>query len=230
MLSIAENPPLRWPALGPFASAVGDAGNTATTGAHPGRWWVAHTKARCEKAFAFDLLARRIAYFLPMVERVRFSGGRRRHALMPLFPGYVFFRGGREDRYRALITDRLCQVIDVVDQERLARELAHLARALSAAVPLDPYPFAAVGRRCRVAAGPLRGVEGVVVRREGTDRLVLEVAMLGQGAAMEIDAELLEPAEADDGAKPREVVPPEVRHEMRPNLPRLPAGPLVRWA
>ena len=202
MLSIDQNPPTRWPAtgaLGEAATATGLAGALggvclrADTRADT-RWWVGHTKARFEKAFAFDLLARRVPYFLPMVERVRMSGGRKRRGLMPLFPGYVFFRGGREDRYRALATDRLCQVIEVADQARLAAELAALDRALAAGVSLDAYPFAAVGRRCRVACGPLEGVEGVVVRRDGTTRLVLEVAMLGQAAAVEIDAGLLEPA------------------------------------
>src|SRR4029450_3809103 len=123
-------------------------------------------KARFEKAFAFDLLARRVPYFLPMVERVRMSGGRKRRGLMPLFPGYVFFRGTPEDRYRALLTDRLCRVIDVTDQGRAAGELGALQRALAGGAALDPSPFAAVGRRCRVSAGPFEGLEGVVVRRD----------------------------------------------------------------
>jgi hypothetical protein len=189
MLSITDNPPPRWPAAGPLADLSG-------------RWWVAHTKARCEKAFAFDLLARRIPYFLPMVERVRVSGGRKRRALMPLFPGYVFFHGGPDQRYRALATDRLCQVIEVADQARLARDLAGLERALGAGAPLDPYPFAALGRRCRVVAGPFEGLEGIVVRRDGSARLVIEVGMLGQGAAMEIDADLLEPAGPEISHRP----------------------------
>jgi hypothetical protein len=188
MLSIADNPPPRWPA-GPLADSAG-------------RWWVAHTKARFEKAFAFDLLARRIPYFLPMAERTRVTGGRKRRAMTPLFSGYVFFRGGPDERHRALATDRLCQVIEVADQPRLSRELADLDRALGAGAALDPYPFAAVGRRCRVVAGPFEGLEGIVVRRDHSARLVIEVGMLGQGAAMEIDADLLEPAGPEHFRRP----------------------------
>ena len=192
MLTLSENPPVLWP-----PDAAVDALHTLAA-----PWWVAHTKARFEKAFAFDLLARRVSYFLPMVERVRVSGGRKRRAMMPLFPGYVFFCGTRDDRHQALATDRLCQVIEVADQSRLVRELAALHKALATGGGrLDPYPFAAVGNRCRVTAGPFRGLEGVVVHcdagaagRRGA-RLVLEVGILGQGAAMEIDADLLEPAD-----------------------------------
>ena len=41
-----------------------------------GTWWVAHTKARFEKVFAWDMLSHGIGYFLPMREKVIFSGGR----------------------------------------------------------------------------------------------------------------------------------------------------------
>ena len=180
MLKPQDNPPM----LSPGAQSVTDL---------LGRWWVAHTKARFEKAFAWDLLRRSIGYFLPMVERVRISGGRKRRVLAPLFPSYVFFCGTDEDRYTAMTTNRLCQTLDVPDEPGLVRELVAIEKALAGKAELDPYPFAAVGRRCRVRAGLFRGLEGVVVRRNGTFRLVLEVSMLGQGAAMEIDADLLEP-------------------------------------
>ncbi len=59
----------------------------------------------------------------------------------------------------------------------------------------DPYPHAAVGKRCRIKAGVFRGTEGTVIRRGKTWRLVLEVSLLGQGAAMEVDADLVEALE-----------------------------------
>jgi hypothetical protein len=162
-------------------------------------WWVGHTKARFEKAFAQDLLARRIEFFLPMVSRVTISGGRKRHGLMPLFPSYVFFCGGDEQRVAALATDRLCQIIPVRDQAMLTEELTALHRLITGGMKLELYPFATVGRRCRITRGPFEGMEGTVVDRKGAQiahqiaRMVLEVSMLGQGAAMEIEADLLEP-------------------------------------
>jgi transcription antitermination factor NusG len=189
MLTFSDNPPALSPGLGLISQA-------------PGPWWVAHTKARFEKAFAADLLVRNIAYFVPMLERVRVSGGRRRRAMMPLFPSYVFFSGDAETRYRALSTGRLCQVLRVADQTQLIGELTELQQALDSRAALDPYPQAAIGRRCRIKAGPFRGLEGTVVRWNGRTRIVLEVGMLGRGAAMEIDADLLEPA-SDEPAHAR---------------------------
>lgn len=180
MLKLAENPPILHP-------------DVASLEAMSGLWWVAHTKARFEKQFAWDLVRRDVPYFLPMVRHTIFSGGRRRTGMMPLFPSYVFFRGDESARLTALTTDRLCQVIEVNDQETLHRDLSALHRAITSGMAIDPYPFAVVGSRCRVRGGPLRGVEGKIIRRDGVERLVLEVHLLGRGALVEIGPDLLEP-------------------------------------
>ena len=181
MLRKSDNPPILPPAAASLAELKG-------------RWWVAHTRARNEKALAWDLLRKGIGYFLPLLERVRYSGGRRRKVMLPLFTSYVFINGDDEDRYEAMTTDRISHTLETRDQEALRRELLNLERALAARADLDPFPHAAVGRRCRIKAGPFKGLEGPVVRREQRSRIVIEVTLLGQGAAMEVDADLLEPA------------------------------------
>jgi transcription antitermination factor NusG len=183
MLALSENPPIRSPHL-----------HVRDDSDH--QWWIAHTKSRVEKAFAWDLLRRHVPYFLPMTQRTTFSGGRKRRVVLPLFSSYVFIYGDDDARTTALMTNRLCKLIRVVEQQALTRELAAIERGLESNLPIDLYPFAAVGRRCRIAGGPMVGVEGTVVQRNAnSSRLVLEVRMLGQGASVEIDTDLLEPAE-----------------------------------
>jgi len=115
--------------------------------------------------------------------------------MAPLFPGYVFFCGDNEIRYKAMTTNRLCQTIVVPDQEILLDELTCIERALASKAVLDPYPYAAVGKRCRIKSGPFRDLEGIVIQRSKATKIVLQVSILGQGASMEIEPELLEPAE-----------------------------------
>ena len=148
----------------------------------PGTWWVGHTKARFEKAFVVDLAGRDIHDFLPYVERVRFSGGRNRRVLIPLFQSYVFFCGGEAERHAAP-TMRLCQVIPVRDQGKFVSEIAALEQAVRNGVQLHPFMGIAVGRRCRVTSGPMENVCGVVVRLAEKAHVVMEVRMLGQGLA-----------------------------------------------
>ena len=182
MLKLSDNPPITYP---PGVS-VGEISGT---------WWVAHTKARNEKALAHNLRSWEIPYFLPLVEKVHIIRGRRLRSLLPLFSGYLFFVGGDAERYKVMTTNRVAKVINVVDQARLVRELTQLERALAGKAQLDPYPFVREGRRCRVAAGPLRGLEGIVERRRGLTRLILTVEALGQAVSLETDAALLEPVD-----------------------------------
>lgn len=158
-----------------------------------GEWWVAHTRSRHEKALAFDLLTHGIPYFLPMMERTLVIRKRRFRGMMPLFPGYVFFTGDASARYRALITSHVANVIPVVDQGRLIEELAQIEQALASPAGLDPFPYLKQGARCRIKAGPLSGIQGIILQRGGITRLVLQIEMLGQAVATEIDPELLEP-------------------------------------
>lgn len=179
VLKPEQNPPVIWPEGALVEELVG-------------QWWVAHTKARNEKALAWDLLKRGTSYFLAMTERVRTIRGRKVKSLAVLFPGYVFFCGTDDERYAAMTTSRIASTIDVVDQGRFVRELSGIQKALASPKQLDPYPYLKAGRKCVVTFGPLKGVEGLLVSRKNVSRLVLEVHVLGQAVATEIDANLLE--------------------------------------
>jgi len=157
-----------------------------------GTWWAAHTKARFEKAFAWDMFNYGIGYFLPMFEKITFSGGRRRRVMMPLFTSYVFICGTELDRYTALTTNRISQMIEVSDQDGLIQELSMIEKALKSRAVVDRYPYLPTGGRCRVIAGPLEGTEGVIIeRRDSKARMIVEVRILGQSAVVEVDADLL---------------------------------------
>jgi len=176
---------------------------TAAPSELSGQWWVAHTKARNEKALAWDLAKAGIGYFLPLVPRVTISGGRKRRVLKPLFTSYVFFCGDEEARYQAMTTNRLCTVLASDDQALLTRELDQINLALQGEAELDPYPGLTAGCWARVTAGPFQGIEGRVLDWRGRARLLLQVSMLGQGASIEIEPDFLEPL-ADEA--PAEVV------------------------
>ena len=182
MLKLYENPAILTPQVQSLAELTGT-------------WWAAYTKPRFEKALAWDLFNHRIGYFLPMREKIVFSGGRKRRMMVPLFTSYVFFCGSERDRYTALTTNRVCQTIEVADQDGLIEELVSIERALLSKAVIDNYPRLPIGSHCRIISGPMMGIEGVVIKRKDAKaRMVLEVTMLGQGAVVEIDSDLLEPS------------------------------------
>jgi transcriptional antiterminator RfaH len=114
-------------------------------------------------------------------------------SLLPLFSGYLFFCGQETERVELLRTNRVANVIIVKDQEKLLKELIQFEQALRAGAPLTPYKYIKAGQRCRVIAGPLLGLEGIVIQIKNVARLVLQIDMLGQAASVEIDIDLIEP-------------------------------------
>ena len=179
MLKLSENPPITWPE----EKSICD---------FSGLWWVAHTKSRNEKALAHDLVRKNISYFLPMSWNVRRQRGRTIRSLLPLFGGYLFFCSAVNQRAEVLRTNRVANIIEVKDQQKLLEELSKIERAIRAGAPLMPHKYIKAGQLCRVIGGPLAGLQGIVLKTKTGMRLVLQVDILGQAASVEIDADMIE--------------------------------------
>jgi len=179
LLKPSENPPMTWPEV----ESIRD---------FTGLWWVAHTRSRNEKALAQDLIRKDISYFLPMSWKVRRRKQRKIRSLLPLFSGYLFFCGNENQRIEILRTNRVANIIEVKDQERLLEELSQIEQALQAGTPLAPHKYIKAGQHCRVIAGPLADLEGIVIRTQKAARLVLQIDMLGQAASLEVDLDMIE--------------------------------------
>jgi transcription antitermination factor NusG len=179
MLKASENPPIIWP-------------QAESIRLFEGQWWVVHTRSRNEKALAHDLISKDISYFLPMSWKVNRKSRRTIRSLLPLFNGYLFFCGKENQRVELLKTNRVAHLIEVDDQEKLLDELVQVYQALQSGAPLTPHKYIKEGQRCCVIAGPLIGLEGIVVRSKNATRLVLQIDMLGQAASVEIDVDMME--------------------------------------
>lgn len=157
------------------------------------RWYVLHTLPRQEKALGEGLDALGLRYYLPLLRKVTFYGHRRREALLPMFPSYLFLWGERDETFAAVETRRVARVLDVAGQGELDFELLQVRRTVEAFGSVEPYRYLTEGRRVRVVSGPMKGVEGLVESLERADRLILRVSALGQAVAVETHASLVEP-------------------------------------
>lgn len=174
-LPLSQNPPTR---------------NTDTIFEEPlnvdSPWWVARTKSRQEKALAWCLNQSGTNYFLPLVARPQKNKTRLRISIMPLFPGYLFFRGNNQQRYEALKTGRIAQVIPVGDQATLNDELRAISIVCSAEEKLELCDLVREGQRARIVYGPLAGAEGIIREKKSKTRLILAVQIIGQAVRVEI--------------------------------------------
>lgn len=157
------------------------------------RWYVAHTKPRCEKK-VFDFCGReKIAATLPCYPSAHKYRGKTVIFQKPLFPGYVFLQ--MEPRLSSAIqqNDHVANLLSVHDQATLERQLAEIQVALESGLEVRLAPTIGEGMRVRIKAGPLRGVEGWVEQRHGLDTVLLRLDFISQAAAVQLGAEVLEP-------------------------------------
>ncbi|HEV3416244.1 MAG TPA: transcription termination/antitermination NusG family protein [Pirellulales bacterium] len=147
-------------------------------------WWALYTLPRREKELMRRLRGLGIGFYSPIIEqRKRSPQGRIRKSYLPLFASYVFMHGGDEARQRALTTNCISRCLTVPDSDRLVDDLRQIRRLILANFPLTPESRIQPGTPVRVRSGPLMGVEGVVVRRQNKERLLVSVRFLQQGAS-----------------------------------------------
>jgi transcription antitermination factor NusG len=151
----------------------------------PDPWRVAHVRSRQEKLLARHLLQHGVAFYLPQMERTVERGGRRVTSHLPLFGGYVFFRGDAASRQTALRSNVVARLIEVEDQALLNDELQQLRRLQLAGASLVPVEEFVPGDPVRIAGGAFDGYHGTVVRGARGDRLLVSVSLLRKSVAVE---------------------------------------------
>ena len=153
------------------------------------RWYAAYTSANHEKRVAEQLGVRAVEHFLPLYESVRRWKDRRVRLQFPLFPSYVFVRLSLRDRLQILQIPGVARLVGFngtptpLPEQEIEALITSLARGLRA----EPHPYITVGRRVRITAGPLAGLEGILVRRKGNYRVVLSVRLIMRSMVVDVD-------------------------------------------
>lgn len=153
-------------------------------------WYVGQTCARHEKRVAEQLAMRAIEHFLPLYETVSGWKDRRVTLQLPLFPGYIFVRLPLMERRRALEIPGVARLVSFggLPVPMQDQEMEAMRTGLSARLRVEPHPYLLAGRRVRIVAGPLAGLEGIVLRRKGRLRFVLSVELIQRSVAVDVDA------------------------------------------
>jgi transcription antitermination factor NusG len=74
-----------------------------------------------------------------------------------------------------------------------AREIEAVRAMIRSGLPVKPWPFLKVGQRVVVTAGPLRGVEGILVEFRKTWHVIVSVELLQRSVAAEVDLDSVSP-------------------------------------
>lgn len=153
------------------------------------RWWVCHTRPRCEKKFAALLVAEKLEHYLALIRSVRRYGTQTKRFTKPLFPGYVFALVPPDRKNRVYQQDLLARVIPVDDESRFLRQLGDVKLIVASGLELSLHPLIKRGSRVRVTGGPLRGLEGIVDDPQNPKGIILSVDVLQQGLLVKMPLE-----------------------------------------
>ena len=158
-------------------------------------WCALYTRHQHEKVVAQALMAKGFEVLLPLYDSVRRWKDRKKLLSLPLFPGYVFVRGGITRRLSVLTTPGVHMILCTGDHVATIPEveIEAIRKAVSGPYRIEPHPFLKCGDRVRVKRGAMEGLEGILVRKKNLCRLVLSVNLVAQSVGLEIDASEVEP-------------------------------------
>ena len=152
-------------------------------------WSCVRTRPRWEKKFANWLATfSDVDFFMPVLTRHTESGGKRREALVPLFPGYVFV-GGRHGKGDFDRTGMVVYVLNPEGPQQVAQlhlELAGVWHGLNSGCYVEPVHGLSAGEMCVIMRGPLEGQTARFERVGRQGRVVLQVEMMGGGLVVDV--------------------------------------------
>lgn len=152
-------------------------------------WYGVRTRSNAEKLTTEMVAAKGYEAYLPMYRVRKRWSDRVVEKELPLFPGYLFCRFDPQFRLPILSTPG---VVSIISSGKIPlpiphAEIASIRTAIASGMLVTPCAYLKEGERVRVLAGPLAGVEGILIRKKNHSRIVLSVEMLERSVSIEID-------------------------------------------
>jgi transcription antitermination factor NusG len=161
-------------------------------------WYAVFTVPQNEKSVVKHLHMREIESFLPTYETVRVWKNRQRmKIILPLFPTYLFVHISSKERAAVLQSPGVLRIVgNSKECVPLPDSDVEFLRSSLCRQLIEPYHDLVVGEKVRIKRGVMQGVRGTLVRKSGTLRFVLTLELINQHAAIQVDADDLEPVVA----------------------------------
>lgn len=158
-------------------------------------WYAVHVRSRFESQIAKMLRSKGYEEFLPTYRRKHRWSDRTKELDLPLFPSYLFSRFDARERLPILKTPGVIAIVGLrktpvpISDE----EIEAIRVIVQSGLPAEPWTRLTVGSRVFMDAGPLAGLEGLVVNVDKKFRLVVSVPLLQRSVGVEIDRSWVRP-------------------------------------
>ena len=159
------------------------------------RWYALFVRSRHEKTVENSLRSKRYNVFSPSYRTKRKRVDRIAEIEVALFAGYVFCQFDPSKRLPILMTPGVVGVVgrgnrpEPVDDT----EIASIRTVALAGRSVQPWPFLRLGQRIRMQSGPLTGIEGIFLRVQDEDHLIVSVTLLQRAVSVVVERDSVSP-------------------------------------
>ncbi len=171
-------------------------------------WYALQIRPRYESMAATLLKNKGYDILAPVYHSIRRWSDRTKCLEAPLFPGYIFCQFDPRARSDAPVvkTPGVIKILGFSNKPTPLDEVEIESVRIATESPFSPrpHPYVHAGARVRIVAGPLAGVEGILIKHNKRDALVISVSMLNRSIAVQVDNSCVESAEmvsSDRGTK-----------------------------
>jgi transcription antitermination factor NusG len=158
-------------------------------------WYALSVKHQHERAVRSALEFNGFEALAPTYRARRRWSDRVKEVDLPLFSGYVFCRFALAERIQVVAAPGVTKMVEFggTPAEVSEAEIVAIRAVMASKLPVRPWPYLKLGDRVRVEHGPLRGIEGTLLREVVREKwqLVIGVEMLQRSLAVELESEMV---------------------------------------
>ena len=158
-------------------------------------WYALKVRTKAEERLHRALTVKGFETFLPTSIDIRRYSDRLKKVRIALFPGYLFCRLDREHPLTLVTTPGVEAIVGRggLPEPVPEQEISAIQLVLQSDKTAQPWPYLKSGDRVRVHFGALVGLEGIMIKAKGLDRLVLSVHLLQRSISIEIQRDWVRP-------------------------------------
>ena len=159
------------------------------------KWIAVYTKSRHEKVVIEELEKKNIEAYCPILKERRQWSDRKRWVEFPLFRSYVFAKIELKNSLYILETMGVHHIIKFQGNISIIPDeiIQNIKSMIDGNFTVEQVEYFVKGDEVKVVDGPLKGMEGIVVKIKNENKLVLKVAAIHQAIAVQIHPGYLKP-------------------------------------
>jgi transcription antitermination factor NusG len=159
------------------------------------KWYALTVPYQHERQTEKALQSKGLETMVPVYRSRRQWSDRVKDVEMPLFAGYVLCHFDLAHRIPVMDTPGVAKIVGFGGTPAALEdsEIAAIQRIVGSKLPLAPWPYLEAGDRVRVEHGPMRGLEGTLLRARDSLHLVIHVDLLQRSIAVQVEREAVVP-------------------------------------